>query len=48
VLGVLGDPELAPFSKKVIRQVKRYFEIDDQNERERIAKQLEIMRAEIL
>jgi hypothetical protein len=48
VLGALGDPELAPFSIKVIQRVKRYFEIDDQNERERIAKQLEIMRAEIL
>jgi hypothetical protein len=48
VLATLGDPELAPFSKKVIRQVKRYFEIDDQNERERIAKELEMMRAEIL
>jgi hypothetical protein len=48
VLGALGDPELTPFSEKVIQQVKRYFEIDDQNERGRIAKQLEIMRAEIL
>jgi plasmid maintenance system antidote protein VapI len=46
VLGALGDPELTPFSKKVIQQVKRYFEIDDKNERKRIAAQLEIMRRE--